>query len=444
MVESSNHSAPNGLHPAKSERASFPPRRLLDHIVSPYGLAFISYAFFLFACLIPPSIYSHYMMEPDLMFLDLPTILFYTLCVASFLAGVWLLNWLFPPTFGGRKLETRISRTLFLLIPLILGITAAVIADLYLIENFPTLLVSLMAQQGADVKDAIAFEVDGHLAFVPLLLIGILWWAFWRSHDFDLQGWRRWLVRSLLVLALLVVIASSALVLSRNTLMLALIGLAILHVTRKIGTGQIGSRFIFKNGAAIVICLSLLFFLFSYLRGVESWDEQINTLMGYTAASYNRLAGVVNGRIHYPFAGHGMYLSGVVAHSQFLPFSRLLESPDPLDVWNSEFGAVSRAGLDGSLIWSGAFGYIFSDLGWFSLPFLFLYGLLYGAAWNWIKRGRVIGIVLYPCFGFCALFWLGSNYLLDQPSEILSIVVIFLALYEVAFVRSATLTSINR
>jgi hypothetical protein len=51
---------------------------LLDNVVSPCGLALISYAFFLFACLIPPSVHSHYMMEPDLMFLDPATILFCT------------------------------------------------------------------------------------------------------------------------------------------------------------------------------------------------------------------------------------------------------------------------------------------------------------------------------------------------------------------------------
>jgi hypothetical protein len=91
--------------------------------------------------------------------------------------------------------------------------------------------------------------------------------------------------------------------------------------------------------------------------------------------------------------------------------------------------------LDGRLIWSGAFGYIFSDLGWFSLPFVFGYGMLYGVVWNWINRGKVLGIVLYPCFGFCALFWIGSNYLLDQPSEILSIVAIILIVYELVLVK---------
>ena len=69
---------------------------VIRNIVSPYGLAMISYTFFLFACIIPPSIYSHYMMEPDLMFLDPATILLYTLCVGAFAAGVYLVGWVYP------------------------------------------------------------------------------------------------------------------------------------------------------------------------------------------------------------------------------------------------------------------------------------------------------------------------------------------------------------
>src|SRR5271156_4754881 len=94
----------------------------IRNVVSPYGLAMISYAFFLFACLIPPSVYSHYMMEPDLMFLDPASILFYTLCVASFLAGAWFVRWLLPSSFPGRRVETRISPTVFLMVPLTVGI----------------------------------------------------------------------------------------------------------------------------------------------------------------------------------------------------------------------------------------------------------------------------------------------------------------------------------
>ena len=406
----------------------------IRNVVSPYGLAMISYAFFLFACLIPPSVYSHYMREPDLMFLDPATILFYTLCVASFVAGVWLVSWLFPSSFVDRKYETRISPTLFLLAPLALAVTASTITDLYLITEYPTIILSLLAQQGGDVKDAIAFEVNGHFAFVSLILIGITWWVSWRYSGLGLQGWRKRLVKFSLFVAVLSVIVSSTLTMSRSTLMLATCGLAILYGARRIARKQDNFKFILRSGIAVIICVSLLFLAFSFLRGT-SWDDLVYTLVGYTAAAYNRLAAVVNGKLRYPFAGRGIYLSGFVAHSRFSPFSYLMNAPDSLDVWASEFDAVSRAGLDGRLIWSGAFGYIFSDLGWFSLLFVFGYGMLYELVWSWIKRGKVLGIVLYPCFGFCALFWVGSNYLLDQPFEVLSIVAIILTIYELVLLK---------
>src|SRR4051794_38417753 len=82
------------------------PSRLLNNAVSPFGLAFLSYAFFLFSCLIPPSIYQRYMMEPDFMFLDPATILFYTLSVASFLIGAGLIAWVLPSSFINRKITT--------------------------------------------------------------------------------------------------------------------------------------------------------------------------------------------------------------------------------------------------------------------------------------------------------------------------------------------------
>jgi hypothetical protein len=61
--------------------------------------------------------------------------------------------------------------------------------------------------------------------------------------------------------------------------------------------------------------------------------------------------------------------------------------------------------------------------------------MLYGVVWNWTKRWRVFGVVLYPWFGFCILFRLGMNYLLDQPAEVLLAVALILAIYERVFVR---------
>lgn len=394
----------------------------------------ISYVFFLLACLIPPGVYSHYMREPDLMFLDPGTILFYSLCVVSFAAGAWLIGWIFPSPLVLRKLKTRISPIGFLLIPLTLAIAVTAISMFILIKKVPDIIILLFSQQGDNLKEALAFDLGGNYALAPLLLIGITWWAFSRYSSLSISGWRRQLVRIFLFVAVLTEMISSVLILIRSLLMLCVCGLAILYIIRKAAKKQISLRLVLGGGTAIFLCVSLLFIAFSFIRGTVNWNDQISSLIGYSAASYNRLAAIINGNLRYPYGGHGVYLSKIVINTHKLPFKQIMNPPDATEVWGSEFGAVSQAGLDGSLIWSGAFGDIFKDLGWFSPLFVFGYGLLYGVVWNWIRRGNVFGVVMYPFFGFCVLFWLGTNYLMDTPMELMLLAAILLSVYEFAFV----------
>jgi hypothetical protein len=442
MVESvKNSRLPDMPNSTPETRTPFSSRRLLGNIASPYGLAMISYAFFLFACLIPPSVYSHYMAEPDLMFLDPATILFYTLCVLSFLMGAWFVKWLLPASFLELRFETRISPTVFLMIPLTIGIMLTAASVFLLVELNSDIIVFLMTQQGGQLKDLVATELASGYNLAPLMLTGIIWWAFWRSSELRLNGWRNLLVKSALVVATLVVIAAATLILSRDILIMVACGLAVLYVIRRNAKKRVSFRFAFGAGTAFAVSAALLFFVFSFLRGIDSWDDQVYTLFGYTAASYNRLAAVVNGNLRFPFADRGLYLSSFVAFNhtwnRLVPLARLMNWPDQPEVWRAEFGAVTRAGLDGNLIWPGAFGYIFSDLAWFSFPFIFGCGVLYGLAWNWIKRGKVLGIVLYPCVAYCALLWFATNSLLDSQRAVMAVVAIILASYERVYVKSA-------
>ena len=59
------------------------------NLASPYSLALFSYLFFLFSWLFPGSIYSDYLNEPDLLFLNYRTLAFFSCCVFAFIAGVW-------------------------------------------------------------------------------------------------------------------------------------------------------------------------------------------------------------------------------------------------------------------------------------------------------------------------------------------------------------------
>jgi hypothetical protein len=68
-------------------------------------------------------------------------------------------------------------------------------------------------------------------------------------------------------------------------------------------------------------------------------------------------------------------------------------------------------------------------------PFLlFAYGLMTGWVWRSLKLGRTAGIVLYPWFAFCILFWFGTNYLLGTQLVVLLLGAIVLGFYELLLV----------
>lgn len=420
-----------------SEVDRFPPLlpgdNLLERLVSPGGLAALACAFFLAACVIPPSIYSRIMAEPDLMFLDPLTILFYLSCVVSFILGAWLVK-MAALRFNRTAFvfRTKIPAAAFLLIPLLSGTVFSIASSLLLVRQNPDLVLLLLSQQGADFKSETGLVTEGTLSFAPVFLVAFVWWAFWRSYDLQPQGLGKRLVNSALVLAVLSVLVSATLTLGRLIVMVLLSGLAILYFLRRASRGTF--RRTLAIGFLAVVCAVSMFVGFSFLRGTEGWDKQLYLLVGYTAASYNRLAAMVHGLLRYPFSGRGLYLSYGISFSHkinaILPMNKAFGWPDQVEVWGSEFGAVSRAGLDGTMIWSGAFGYIYSDLGWFSVVFVFGYGLLYGIVWKLIQLGHVTGIVLYPFFGFCVFYWCGANYLLDSTVMILAGAAALLAVYE--------------
>jgi hypothetical protein len=67
--------------------------------------------------------------------------------------------------------------------------------------------------------------------------------------------------------------------------------------------------------------------------------------------------------------------------------------------------------------------------------FVFFEGVLCGVVWRSIKLGRPLGIVLYPWFAFCILFWFGMNSLLENKLLPLVLDVIGLSLYELLCLR---------
>jgi len=414
--------------------------RIASNAISPTGLATASFLFFLLAWTFPPSIYERVIGEPDLMFFDPTLLLFVLLCVGAFVAGVATSEFLTPLSGWSRpRLKTRIPPLLFLLIPLMIGTALTVYSCILLLNNNEYLLEVLLAAEGSMLKNEGALQTEGAHGLASVSLMGISWWAIWRCRQVDLSGWQRAVVWLIVAIATVSMMASALLKFGRGEFIPIVVGIALLILLHKNSQGRLSMAYLRRAVLVFVLFVVFSFVGFSLLRSSSGMERAGEDLMGYTIASYNRSAAILSGRLRYPFSGRGVYLSAFVAFNdsfnKIVPVAHYLDWPDDETLFRSEFSAISKAGLNGFLIWSGTFGYLFSDVGWFTPFVLFVYGFLTATVWRWFQLGRISGIVLYPWFAFCILYWFGTNFLFDTKVVVLASDALLLGLYEGMLVR---------
>lgn len=412
-------------------------RSTIDNLVSPYGLAFASYCVFLFAWLFPPGTYTLYMQEPDIMFLDPLTFLFFTGCVLAFMGGVRASH-----LFGlARRTVTPIairtnSPLTYLCLPIAVGtcFCAAYLVKLGGKINFVGLLVS---SQGAAIKAAARAgetDVGGRWGISVLFLTVVLWWAYLRSSYLPLGKSERLIFRSFFVVGLLVNVLTCIATVDRTQLMPLVIGLSIIQLYKSIKfrnkrLSQLLLTFCVQSAAVVA-----LFTIFQMYRGSLLLDMLVRSILGYSIVSYNRLAALLHGQMYYIFGGKGVYLFPYLLRSDrlndFLDLSHRFDWPPYLTLFDSESASVQLAGLNSSYIWSGVFGYLYADLGVGALAYLFGTGVLAGWAWTRFRKGVSWAIAIYVWIGFWIVFWVGWNLLFDMRFVTVVEAAILLALYE--------------
>jgi hypothetical protein len=413
--------------------------RVRGALLSPYGLASLSFAFFVLVWLIPPSLYTTYLQEHDFLFLDPASMLLYALCAGSFMVGVAVVDAFFPSAFAVvAPIRTRIPATVFLLLPIAGGAAFTLLSIGLLLQSNPTLVGLILLQQGSQIKDTL--DVRQPLGLSSMWLLGICWWAMWRYHQLDIEHrWLRWVVWLSIAVGIGLVMMSASLKLARGEVMPVVAGCALLYLVQRAASRRWTARSAVCTIAIIGLGVITLFGLAASVRGSEDLASFMNAFLGYTVSSYNRLAAIVGGRLHYPYTGTGLYVSSFVSFNTTLnslvPIADFMHWPSYMEMWESQFAATSQAGLDGTRIWSGAFGYIFADCGWFAPLLVFAYGLIYGWVWRALKLGRISGVILYPWCGFCVLFWFGTNALLDTKIVVFLLLTILLSAYERLLVK---------
>jgi hypothetical protein len=424
----------------------YPKRQLTLNIVSPYSMALFSYLIFLISWLFPPETYSAYIQEPDFLYLNWPSFFYYSLCVLSFMLGVRLIrSFVRGPRDISLPTASVSAPLLYLCVPLVLCTLYCIgfVVQLGAHIDYVSLLGS---QQGQSIKSANGSGMMNEGSWNASLIVtsAVLLWAAYRFFQLKMKPGNRivfYLVFSMTFFAaLLVCIATVA----RGDLMPILSGLVIIYTFAKTrsANARIGRILltVFGSGFGIIGAFSAL----AFLRGANGGKALVTSFLGYTIVSYNRMAAMVTGVMHYANEGHFIYVFPLMVNNNrlnsIIPLRDYFGWPDAIQQFKTEFISVVAAGLNSSYNWSGLFGYLYSDLGWWTPVYTLCLGIMAGIFWSRFCAGKTDGILWYLAIAFSILFWFSLNWLFREQVTRYFGAIIVLMIYDKLLLRPAKAT----
>ena len=424
------------LPPRRSERSNLIPKPIMSMShrrnispLSPIGLALFSFGIFFSSTIIPPSAYEFIMREPDRIFLNPAAFLFVAVCILSFSAGTLIASRL---RFGRHRPSGYFLSRTAIIIPVALASLVNLLSVSILLRNNPSLMTAWLFEASA-FKNSL--DTTAGLTEALPLLFAVSWWSFWRLLEKEHVTERRdWPLRLMVGLAFMIAVATSVMKVARYDLLPGVLGFILIYAIFKFANSSLPLRRYVVLLIQAGILVSGLFVALSYLRGAETPSDLVNNILGYTLASYNRLAFVLSGDITFPYGGTGTYALRFLDHipllGRWIDPGLALGIPSSETVWLSEFPAVFQAGLDGRYIWASSFGYLYLDIGFFCFIYFLIIGMLMGFSWKSMIIGRPSGIILYPWFAFSVLFWFGSNFLVYPRLITLTVTALLFSIYE--------------
>ncbi len=408
--------------------------RSLEWTLSPYGAAAFSSVVFLIAWLLPPSIYSAGLDEPDFLWLDPRSFLLFASCAGAFMLGVSLCDR--RTNFQSRTpVLAHVHPIPYIIPPLIIAIAFELIAIFIVIQQEPGIVSAVLSGAGGEVKgELVDVALPAGISAAGAATLAVMYWAY-HAYQSLIDGRGKKMVGRILAVYVGLSFAISLMTLGRDQLMMIVVGLAVIRTACRIRTRRVsapGGKFILK----VILGLIALFLVTALMRQTPL-DEMLGAFYGYTISGYNRMAAIVHNQIPYLDAGNGDHLfNGILQNrtvNSLIPFQRMYNLPDQLEVWFGDFTAIGQAGLTPSYTFASCFGFIFIDAGWWTPVVVFLCGMFSGFIWRQFKQGKTIGVVVYPMVLFAALMWFGKNMLISMNTVMFVLSSAALALYELPF-----------
>jgi hypothetical protein len=420
-------------------------RLIIRYLFSPYGIAIVPYCIFVFAWLFPPNTYTYYIHEPDLMYREPVVFWFFTACTAAFLLGVRIMG-----IFDTRSKVVELSKIKIRYVPPVIYLSVPLLLAAFPCMVFLKLLGSsvdvfglLLSQQGDVFKRAISSSGIGNSSGGAwgsglFLLTGVLFWSAYRSSQLDLKGLSRKVFLAVYFLCFAVDGLTCLATFDRTNLMPLLAGSTVIYLYIKTRGSDVKLGRLILVGVGSVVVIMGAFAALQLARTASNFDNFITSMLGYTIVSQNRLAALLRGSMHYVYQGKPAYT--IVFFTQNDRFSAIREGmglPDALSIWLSEFPSLSASGLNPSFNWAGVFGYVYSDLGWFTLLYMLFTGGFAGYLWSRFRAGKTFGLIFYPWMAFWILCWFGWNLLFDARGIVLMETTVLLFLYDKFLLRPA-------
>ena len=400
----------------------------MKFIITPKFLVIYQIILLLVAIFFPKDIYEYYVGENDYMFFNVYLLMVGILMIVFFYIGLIFGKIFFNIISTSNNKENFINinkkPVYFVLFPLI---SMMILVMLYIIifikqnHQFFNLYVF-----GTVYKQSIKANLFYYSTY---MLIGVILWSIIKS-DYIRNHKIKKILKRLIILGIFEVLIVSLLMQARFILMPFLIALFMIFIYKKHNIN-------FKYLLIFIFLFLFILLITAYFRSSNNEDvvfSIIKQLIGYTIASYNRFALIIEGELHYTYSYTYYYLFPALNYIPLLHnvFSNFYGVSDSI-IWNSEFISVWNSGLEGYYIWSTLYGYIFDSIGWFSLIYLFFLGFLTQFFFELFKRKSTIGIVFYSLiYASFILVFVGNIFFLSQFIAYLY-VVILLILWESLF-----------
>lgn len=381
------------------------------YYIQPKFLAIVAYMIYLLSNFFPPGLYEDIVLEKNYIFLNPIVFVYVTCCILFFVIGSSLERGKGVILSGRRHKD---SLLIYVFVIVVFALCLNVYSVFSLIRLNPEFLVYVFSGEDEVERQRNELDVASSFSEALPLSIAVNFWAYYRWAESQSRGAVRNMLGVALVVSVLVASLTCILKLARYELMPLLFGLAVIKTLTLKGLGKAERRRLMVDALLFAVAVAVVFGVFSWLRGHDTSSAVARSLLGYGPASYNRLALVLEGQLIFPTAGTFVNTFPGLFHipllHRFVDLQNIFGLPDPEVARLWEFSSVARTGLEGNFNWLTAFGYVYQDLGWFSLLYFLFFGVLAKRLWRWAAAGRAFGLVLYPFLAFSIFFWFGSSY----------------------------------